>query len=221
VVVKDDGPGIEKSKLEGIFDEFTQINSSNKIYQGTGLGLPIVKKLLNQAGSTITLESTLGAGSTFKFDLKLTVASKQEEDVSSSIKDTSQLANKHILVVEDNRINQIVTKKILKISDVDCDIAENGEEAVAMAKANTYDIILMDINMPVKSGIEASKEIRTFNDDIPIIALTAVEIEEQKYQIFESGMNDIIVKPYDIDLFKQTILENLFKDKRKKLKKLG
>lgn len=221
VVVKDNGPGIEKSKLEGIFDEFTQINSSNKIYQGTGLGLPIVKKLLNQAGSTITLESTLGAGSTFKFDLKLTVASKQEEDVSSSIKDTSQLANKHILVVEDNRINQIVTKKILKISDVDCDIAENGEEAVAMAKANTYDIILMDINMPVKSGIEASKEIRTFNDDIPIIALTAVEIEEQKYQIFESGMNDIIVKPYDIDLFKQTILENLFKDKRKKLKKLG
>lgn len=219
--IKDNGPGIEESKLNGIFDEFTQINSSTKTYQGTGLGLPIVKKLLTQVGSAISVESKLGKGSTFKFDLSLKVVSQYEEDASSSIKDTSQLANKCILVVEDNRINQIVTKKILKTSNVNCDIAENGEEAVAMTRTGNYDLILMDINMPLKNGIEASREIRTFNDIIPIIALTAVEIEEQKYQIFESGMNDIIVKPYDIDLFKQTILENLFIDKREKLKKLG
>lgn len=219
--IKDDGPGIEACKLKTIFDEFTQINSSTKTYQGTGLGLPIVKKLLSQAGSSINIESKLGEGTTFKFALALKVASQFEENASSSIKDTSQLANKHILVVEDNRINQIVTKKILKTSNVNCDIADNGEEAVAKTKTQDYDLILMDINMPVKNGLEASKEIRTFNDKVPIVALTAVEIEEQKYQIFESGMNDIIVKPYDIDLFKQTILENLFTDKRKIFKKLG
>ncbi|MFS4482893.1 response regulator [Hyunsoonleella sp. 2307UL5-6] len=219
--IKDDGPGIEACKLKTIFDEFTQINSSTKTYQGTGLGLPIVKKLVSQAGSSIDIESKLGEGTTFKFALALKVASQFEENASSSIKDTSQLANKHILVVEDNRINQIVTKKILKTSNVNCDIADNGEEAVAKTKTQDYDLILMDINMPVKNGLEASKEIRTFNDKVPIVALTAVEIEEQKYQIFESGMNDIIVKPYDIDIFKQTILENLFTDKRKIFKKLG
>lgn len=219
--IKDNGPGIETCKLKTIFDEFTQINSSTKTYQGTGLGLPIVKKLLIQAGSSINIESKLGEGTTFKFALALKVAPQFEENTSSSIKDTSKLANKHILVVEDNRINQIVTKKILKISNVNCDIAENGDEAVAKTKTQDYDLILMDINMPVKNGLDASKEIRTFNDKVPIVALTAVEIEEQKYQIFESGMNDIIVKPYDIDLFKQTILENLFTDKRKIFRKLG
>lgn len=219
--IKDNGPGIEVCKLETIFDEFTQINSSTKTYQGTGLGLPIVKKLLSQAGSAIHIESKLGEGTTFTFALALKVASQFEENASSSIKDTSQLANKYILVVEDNRINQIVTKKILKTSNVNCDIADNGDEAVTKTKTHDYDLILMDINMPVKNGLEASKEIRMFNDKVPIVALTAVEIEEQKHQILESGMNDIIVKPYDIDLFKQTILENLFTDKRKILKKLG
>lgn len=219
--ISDNGPGIEESKLNSVFDEFTQINSSTKAYQGTGLGLPIVKKLLTQAGSTISVESKLGKGSTFKFNLSLKVASQYEEDTTSSIKDTSQLIDKRILVVEDNRINQIVTKKILKTSGVICDIAENGKEAIAMTRTNKYDLILMDINMPVKNGIDASREIRTFNTTIPIIALTAVEIEEQKYQIYESGMNDIILKPYDIDIFKQTIVENLFVDKRKNLKELG
>ncbi|WP_203255761.1 response regulator [Hyunsoonleella ulvae] len=219
--IKDEGPGIEQHKLDSIFDEFTQIDSSTKTYQGTGLGLPIVKKLLVQAGSSIHVESTLGKGSAFKFALKLKTASQSEEHMSSSIKDTSQLAGKKTLIVEDNRINQIVTKKILKSSDVICDIAENGEEAVHMARKNNYDLILMDINMPVKNGIDAARDIRVFNNSTPIIALTAVEIEEQKYQIFESGMNDIIVKPYDIDVFKRTIIENLIIDKRSELKKLG
>ncbi|WP_299129093.1 response regulator [uncultured Winogradskyella sp.] len=220
--IKDEGTGIEQHKLESIFDEFTQIDSSTKTYEGTGLGLPIVKKLLTQAGSSIHVESTIGKGSTFTFALKLKTAPQQSKaDVTYSTKDTSQLAGKKILIVEDNRINQIVTKKILKSSDVTCDIAENGEVALHMAKKNNYDLILMDINMPVKDGIEAARDIRNFNNSTPIIALTAVEIEEQKFQIFDSGMNDIIVKPYDIDLFKKTIVENLFIDKRKSLKKLG
>lgn len=214
--VQDNGPGIDTSKLKGIFDEFTQINSTSKAYQGTGLGLPIVKKLLTQVGSTINVKSNVGEGSTFTFSLALKIPSQEEKNISYKVKDSSKLAHKHILVVEDNRINQIVTKKILQASKISCDIAENGDEAVIMTKKGDYDLILMDINMPVKNGIDASKDIRVFNNTIPIIALTAVEIEEQKHQIFESGMNDIIVKPYDIDIFKQTILENILQDKRKK-----
>ena len=85
-----------------------------------------------------------------------------------------------------------------EIEGVVCSIAENGEKAVNAVKQSTYDLILMDINMPVKNGIEATKDIRQFNTTIPIIALTAVDIEEQKNQIFECGMNDIILKPYDM-----------------------
>jgi len=219
--IKDNGPGIEASKLKDIFNEFTQINSTSKTYQGTGLGLPIVKKLLKQIDSSISVESELGKGSVFKFSFPFTTVSQFEEAPTKVLKDTTQLAGKYILIVEDNRINQVVTKKILKTASVNCDIAQNGEEAVAMVRLHDYDLILMDINMPVKNGIDACREIREFNDMIPIIALTAVEIEEQKFHIFDSGMNDIIVKPYDIDLFKQTIVENLFIDKRKTLKQLG
>ena len=106
----------------------------------------------------------------------------------------------------------MVTRKILEKEGVTCEIAENGEEAVSMAKTSSYDLILMDINMPVKNGIEATQEIRAFNTTIPIIALTAVEVDEIRYRIFECGMNDIIVKPYDVAVFRQTIAKNLLTD---------
>ncbi|MBC2844357.1 response regulator [Winogradskyella flava] len=209
-IIQDTGHGIEKSKLKNIFDEFTQLDALTNTYQGTGLGLSIVSKLLEQAGSSISVESELGEGSTFKFILSLDVVSLNEnEHIETSFSNTNQLAKKYILVVEDNRINQTVTRKILENSQVKCEIAQNGQEAVDMVKANDYDLVLMDINMPVKNGIEATKEIREFNEVLPIIALTAVEIEEQKHRIFQSGMNDIIVKPYDIDLFKKIIVKNL------------
>jgi len=217
-VIKDNGPGIDKEKLKDIFKEFTQINSSANTYQGTGLGLPIVKKLLNQAGSPIYVESKLKEGSSFNFNLSFRISSESNEKITSPVNKPSYLADKLILIVEDNRINQIVTKKILNSSQVKSDIAVNGEEAVFMAKNNTYDLILMDINMPIKNGIEASEEIRMFDKNTPIVALTAVEIEEQKHRIFKSGMNDIVVKPYDIELFKQILVENLLNDKRQNFK---
>ncbi len=101
------------------------------------------------------------------------------------------------------------SKKILQKSNTICSIAENGYEAVKMVKEAEYDLILMDVNMPKKNGIEATTEIRQFNADIPILALTAVEVTEMRKQIYESGMNDIIVKPYDINKFTQTLLKNL------------
>lgn len=207
--VKDTGSGIAKSKLESIFDEFSQIESSNRDFQGTGLGLPIVKKLLEQANSSIIVKSQLGKGSTFSFNLLFDVLQQDAEAETIAIIDTSRLAEKSILIVEDNRINQMVTKKILEKEGVHCEIAENGAEAITMVRAGEFDLVLMDINMPIKNGIDASQEIRKFNTTLPIIALTAVEVDEIRYRIFECGMNDIIVKPYDVAKFRQTIAKNL------------
>ncbi len=207
--IKDTGAGIAKNKLDSIFDEFSQIESSNRDFQGSGLGLPIVKKLLEQANSTIKVESQLGKGTTFTFNLLFDILQKDLEENIIPIVDTSKLSKKSILIVEDNHINQMVTKKILEKEEVLCEIAENGEDAILMVKENNYDLVLMDINMPLKNGIEATQEIRKFNTTIPIIALTAVEVEEIRYRIFECGMNDIIVKPYDVTKFRQTIAKNL------------
>ncbi|WP_435578534.1 response regulator [Gilvibacter sp.] len=209
--VIDTGLGIAKDKQADIFDEFLQIGQEdNYNYQGTGLGLPIVKKLLDKSNATISLESEAGKGSTFSFSLGFEVVNEAPEEQSTAMIDTKNLIGKSILVVEDNRINQKVTQKILEKHQVNCMIAENGQQAVDLAKTHTFDLILMDINMPVKDGIQATKEIRLFNKNIPILALTAVEIEEVRFTIFEAGMNDIIVKPYDITKFKQTILKNIF-----------
>ncbi|QIE59600.1 response regulator [Rasiella rasia] len=207
--VKDTGMGIAKNKLESIFNEFSQIEAASQNYQGTGLGLPIVKKLLQQANSEINVLSEPGIGSTFTFTLLFDVLRKNNTQDTAPIIDTKQLASKRILIVEDNRINQTVTKKILENDGVLCEIAENGEEAIECVENETYDLVLMDINMPVKNGIEATQEIRKFNKNIPIIALTAVEVEEIRYRIFDCGMNDIIVKPYDVTKFRETIAKNL------------
>ncbi|WP_175445403.1 response regulator [Ulvibacter litoralis] len=212
--IKDTGIGIPKEKQETIFEEFSQANSINYHYQGTGLGLPIVKKLLALSDSEIHLESESGKGSLFSFELTFDIAENIVEKKEVSILDTSRLDGKSILIVEDNRINQTVTKKILENNNALCSIANNGEEAISKVKNNAYDLVLMDINMPLKNGMEATQEIRTFNKTIPIVALTAVEVEEMRFKIFDSGMNDIIVKPYDINKFIQTILKNIVTEKQ-------
>jgi len=207
--IKDTGIGIAKNKHESVFDEFTQVDSLSYSGNGSGLGLPIVKKLLALSNSEIYLESDLGKGATFTFTLIFEVLETAINKNTLIKFDDSILKNKEILIVEDNRINQIVTRKILEKKEIICSIAENGNEAIEKIKENHYDLVLMDINMPVKNGIEASKEIRTFNKTIPIIALTAVEIEEMKNNIYMSGMNDIIVKPYDISKFMDAIIKNI------------
>ncbi|PHS67430.1 MAG: hybrid sensor histidine kinase/response regulator [Flavobacterium sp.] len=207
--IKDTGIGIAKNKQDSVFDEFTQVDSLSYSGNGSGLGLPIVKKLLALSNSEIYLESELGKGALFTFTLTFEVLEKAIKDNSLIKFDASILKGKKILIVEDNRINQIVTQKILEQKDIICSIAENGEEAIEEIKQNDYDLVLMDINMPVKNGIEASKEIRKFNKTIPIIALTAVEIEEMRNNIYMSGMNDIVVKPYDISKFIDVIIKNI------------
>ncbi len=213
--IKDNGIGIPKEKQKAIFEEFSQIENSNYNYQGTGLGLPIVKKLLAIHNSEIELDSEVGAGAIFSFTLDLAVNPLQNDDLlESTYQDVPfntlpSFDNVHILIVDDNKINQKVTQKILEKRNFSCTLADDGLEAVKIAQAKDFGLILMDVHMPNMGGMEATRAIRSFNKDVPIIALTAVEIEEIKSEILSSGMNDIILKPYDVSQFLTTILKNL------------
>ncbi|PNQ75313.1 hypothetical protein C1T31_04050 [Hanstruepera neustonica] len=216
--VKDNGPGIPKEKHSSIFENFLQLDENNNVnYNGTGLGLPITKNLIELFGSTIELDSDVGKGSTFGFE----VAFEIDHDYSEShlaqktkSKTVSLNGDYKILVAEDNKINQIVTQNILEKGNFQCDIAKNGLEAVKAMQINQYDLILMDINMPLMDGNEATREIRKTNSQIPIIALTAADIEEVKKDYKTIGYNDIITKPFDNSHFYQTILANIQKSKK-------
>ena len=207
--IEDTGIGISEKDQKRIFNEFSQVESENYSYQGTGLGLTIVKKLLDFSNSKINLKSKKGEGSTFWFTLEFPIVKAADKQPENDVLNKKLLIDKRILIVEDNRINQTVTKKILEKNEVICAIAENGKEAVEQVKANKFDLVLMDVNMPVLNGLDATKQIRIFNKEIPIIALTAVEVEDLRFEIYDSGMNDIIVKPYDMNKFLQVILRNL------------
>ncbi|PTX42299.1 tetratricopeptide repeat protein [Christiangramia gaetbulicola] len=209
--IKDDGPGIPESKKKVIFEEFSQLNNSNYNYQGTGLGLPIVKRLLKLFNAKIKLESKEGEGSAFSFYITFKIDNSKKEILEeiepSEIIDHS--GKKKILIVDDNRINQVVTKRILEKKDFECEVAANGHQAIEMVNNGKYDLVLMDVNMPGISGLEASVEIRKFNRDIPILALTAVEVEEIREDIKAAGMSGIIIKPYDVQQFYQIVYKNL------------
>ncbi|CAM4150603.1 tetratricopeptide repeat-containing hybrid sensor histidine kinase/response regulator [Gillisia limnaea] len=217
--IKDDGLGIPKSKQEIIFEEFSQLKYENYNYQGTGLGLPIVKKLLNLFESEIYLDSSEGEGSVFSFEIEFKKGglSKSEPEIAGSIETSSTLSEtegvgKHILIVDDNRINQVVTQRILEQKSFSCDISDNGLDSIEKIKNKNYDLVLMDLNMPGISGLEATRQIRKFNKILPVIALTAVEIEEVRQEIHDAGMNDIIIKPYDNATFFQVIYRNISKE---------
>lgn len=209
--VGDTGPGIPDDKQQEIFEEFSQLQSNNFNYQGTGLGLPIVKKLLKLFGSEINLESTLGEGSVFSFDLSFTKGKDEDMPVikKTALIDFEKGEIRKALIVDDNRINQVVTKRILEQRDFECEVAGSGEDAIEYLRINTVDVVLMDVNMPGMDGMEATRVIRTFDPDLPVIALTAVEVGEMREEILKAGMNDIINKPYNIPQFFQTIFKNL------------
>ncbi|WP_295182257.1 response regulator [uncultured Christiangramia sp.] len=210
-VIEDNGPGIPESKKKMIFEEFSQLENSNYNYQGTGLGLPIVKKLLKLFGSKIKLDTKEGEGSSFSFTIDFGIDHTKTE-VPVIEDDLDQLAlhgKKRILIVDDNRINQVVTKRILEKKDFECEVAGDGTTAIEMVRESNYDLVLMDVNMPGISGLEATSEIRTFNKYLPIVALTAVEVEEIREEIQSAGMSDIIIKPYDVQQFYQIIYKNL------------
>nr|WP_250149256.1 response regulator [Flagellimonas sp. 389] len=213
--VKDNGIGISEDQQKNIFDSFEQGSVQiNREYGGTGLGLTIVKSLLGLFDSKIHLESELGHGSSFFFELELKYDTNTLDEVAFELDvEEFQFEGLHVLVVEDNKINQVITKKMLDKKKITCDIANNGNEAIDHAKANTYDAILMDIHMPGISGEEATRQIRKFDQDIPIIALTAISLDDSLESFYEAGCNDVVTKPFKPEVFYQKIGENIFKKK--------
>ena len=212
--IEDNGVGISKKKQKSIFETFSQASLQiNRKFGGTGLGLSIVKNLLELMGSRIQLESQLGKGSKFWFDINFSISEElQESDNPNNIiydVDYVALENREILVVEDNKINQMITKKILEKNKMKCLVADNGTDAIALVKEHHFDAVLMDIHMPGISGIEATQEIRKFNRKLPIIALTAVTIDENLDEFYRAGFNEIIPKPFKTEEFFEKIYRTL------------
>ncbi|WP_299892068.1 response regulator [uncultured Lacinutrix sp.] len=195
--IKDDGIGISKEMQSRIFEDFYQESMHlERNYEGTGLGLAIVKRLLKVMGSTINVESTQNEGSKFYFNINLEEVISCSIDGATNTSELSDFSSKHILIVDDNSINQMITKRILKNKKAKVTVVNCGLEAIRETQENHFDAILMDIHMPNMNGYTTTQNIRKFNTTVPIIALTAVKLDENKKKIFDSGMNDVIVKPF-------------------------
>mgnify|MGYP000240467714 CR=1 FL=1 len=201
--VNDSGIGIAAEKLDKIFNSFTQANSdTSRKYGGTGLGLTIVKNMIELMGGKIQVTSIPGKGSEFFFDLNLEKASKLNEDQSNHEEDFSgKLKGLRILMAEDNKVNQLFASELIQDWGASLDIADNGKVAIEMARKNEYDLILMDIQMPEMSGLDATQHIRSDfkspKKDIVIIAMTANAMKGNEEQYSKAGMNDVIFKPYE------------------------
>jgi signal transduction histidine kinase/CheY-like chemotaxis protein len=209
--VKDTGIGIPEDKLETVFDSFSQGSVDiNRKYGGTGLGLTIVKKLVGILGGKINVESKVNQGSCFTFELPFTV-SKKPHKIDKKNTDISNIsfADKKILVVEDNKINQMITKKMLENKDILCEIIDNGEAAVEILKNKKFDLILMDVHLPGINGTIATQQLRKFDTITPVIALTAISLNENREMLLSYGMNDVITKPFAPEDFYTVIAKYL------------
>ncbi len=207
--VVDTGIGIPAEKQAAIFDSFSQGSIEiNRKYGGTGLGLNIVKKLVKMMGGKISLESEIGRGSTFSFNLIFQEGCEVASYVEN-IYDDSVFINKNILLVEDNKINQMITEKMLKHKQIICDTIDNGEEAIEVMTQKKYDLVLMDIHLPGINGTIATQQIREFDRHTPIIALTAISLNENREMLLSYGMNDVITKPFDPENFYKIIAQHL------------
>ena len=196
--ISDTGIGIPEDKLASVFDSFSQGSIEvNRKYGGTGLGLTIVKKLIKMLGGKIELKSIVGQGSTFSFKLAFKEGEIPVEiEKTQTIDYNSILMNKKILVVEDNKINQMITKKMLDSKNIICEIIDNGEDAIDLVRENKFDLILMDVHLPGINGTSATELIRTFDKITPIIALTAISLDENREMLLSFGMNEVITKPF-------------------------
>jgi PAS domain S-box-containing protein len=204
--VTDTGIGIDPELKEYIFEIFTQASAdTTRRFGGTGLGLAITKRLLQLQGSEIMLESEPGKGSRFFFGLEFGRSNKSTEDLGNPYSGLpsrfESFAGRRILLVEDNEVNTAMAVKIMQKWDLKIDHAATGIEAVDMIRENHYDLVLMDLQMPLMGGYEASRFIRSLSGEryqkVPIIALTASAMAEIKGKVREAGMNDYISKPFN------------------------
>ncbi|MBF02621.1 MAG: hybrid sensor histidine kinase/response regulator [Flavobacterium sp.] len=212
--VKDNGIGIPKDKQATIFESFSQGSVEvNRTYGGTGLGLSIVKKIVEILGSEIHLDSDTNRGTTLTFDLTFKKGKEEKKDKEESISKEKLDSGKQkkILLVEDNKINQMITQKMLEQKGIPSHTIDNGEEAIEHLKENDYDLVLMDVHLPGINGTEATLEIRKFNPTIPIIALTAISLNENREMLLSYGMDEVIMKPFVPEEFYEILFRFLTK----------
>jgi signal transduction histidine kinase/CheY-like chemotaxis protein len=201
--IQDNGIGIHATDQEKIFDKFVQVSRKETDYQGTGLGLSIVKQLLGLFDSDISLQSTIGKGTSFKFVIAFEFNPERTTEIINNIQvDMSSTQTVNVLVVEDNHINQVITRKTIEKNNYKCSVVDNGYAALEILEKENFDVILMDINMPLINGFETTRKIRLKGIGIPIVALTAFDKTEITEEALSAGINDIIIKPFDsIKLF--------------------
>ena len=208
--VLDTGIGIPEEKLDSVFDSFSQGSIEiNRKYGGTGLGLTIVKKLVDILGGKIGVESIVGKGSSFKFDLSFKIGKNEIIPEKVLSYDIAILKDKKVLLIEDNKINQMITKKMVENKGMLCEVIDNGEDAIEAVKNNKYDLVLMDVHLPGINGTIATQTIRTFDKKTKIIALTAISLNENREMLLSYGMNDVITKPFNPEDFYKSIANNL------------
>ncbi len=214
IVVEDNGIGISEDFIKNIFENFSKERSSTESgVEGLGLGMAIVKNLVEFLGGTIAVESTVGKGTKFTITLPFKIAT--QEDIEAPQREAKELqfkdfSGKRILLVEDNELNAEIAMALLKEAGIAVDRAENGRECCKMVEAaegGYYKAILMDIQMPIMNGYEATREIRAMGDprksEVPIIAMTANAFDEDKCNALIAGMNAHLAKPIDVgELFK-------------------
>lgn len=212
--VSDTGIGIPQKDLAKIFDKFVQIDRKEDDYQGAGLGLSIVKKLVQIFGSEIFVESEEGKGTRFYFTIAFETDTKKVDEIIHNISvDLSVEQVYKVLVVEDNKINQMVTRKIMEKNNFKFLIVDDGYAAIEALGKEHFDVVLMDINMPLINGFETTRLIRKKEITIPIIALTAFAKDEITDEAFAVGMNDVLIKPFEPSKLIQCI-EKLMRNNR-------
>lgn len=206
--VKDNGVGITKENQNKIFEKFVQLDRKSDDYQGTGLGLSIVKRLIELFESKIEVESQENKGTQFTFTIGFELAAEKKQTPKKIQIPSSNL---HILVIEDNKINQMVTQKVIEREKHTCKMVDNGYDAIELVQKEHFDAILTDINMPIIDGYETAKMIRNLGITMPIIALTAFDKNEVMEKASEAGIDDVVIKPFNpIELF-----EAIFKHLKK------
>jgi PAS domain S-box-containing protein len=206
--VNDTGIGIGEDKIAGIFENFQQATSeTSRLFGGTGLGLAIVKQLVEAQGGNVSVKSRIEEGSSFRFRLTFRKTKEEVESESVSAHVNNEINNVSILVVEDIALNQLLMRTLLDDFGFKCDIAANGKIAIEKLKANVYDLILMDLQMPEMNGFEATEYIRQeLKLTIPIIALTADVTTADLAKCKAVGMDDYISKPVDERLLQSKII---------------
>ena len=196
--VKDTGIGIAPENQKIIFDDFVQLKNIKISYQGSGIGLSIVHYLIEMFESKIEIESDLGKGCSFSFTLKFKNRFNEEPELFSNNTNQLLLEPINVLLIEDNKINQLVTQKSLNKLNCNVEIVENGMDALDLLKNTTFDLILTDINLPDLTGFELTKKIKEHKIQTPVFAVTAYSYEEIKLQAIESGIDEVFIKPFKI-----------------------